>query len=277
MMRGTGLGGAILHNLCLKSAGLVTTLVLDFPLPMSTTLYTHSFASDTLSSTSLSLSSTSSSSSSRLQPIQRQQELQQDTPTVEDQYNTLFCRALYDYVAQDPSALSFRTNDIIEVLTQQPSGWWDGLLGEERGWFPSNYVTIISDEEAELAFSQAENTTVDGQNSEPPPEPSVDASQAMTAGAQAEQEEWLDSEISFRNGDNEPHRAPIQGGNQPSDFWMPEVTPDGQVSGFEIIPSIPSSNRFISRFIMSTRRQDNALEIFLKKLRMKAPTEISLV
>jgi son of sevenless-like protein len=154
-MRGTGL--AILHNPCLKSAGLVTTLVLDFPPPMSTTLYTHSFASDTLSSTSLSLSSTSSSSS-RLQPIQQQQELQQETPAVEDQYNTLFCRALYDYVAQDPSALSFRTNDIIEVLTQQPSGWWDGLLGEERGWFPSNYVTIISDEEAELAFSQAENT-----------------------------------------------------------------------------------------------------------------------
>lgn len=243
---------------------------------MSTTLYTHSFASDTLSSTSLSLSSTSSSSSSsRLQPIQRQQELQQETPAVEE-YNTLFCRALYDYAAQDPSALSFRTHDIIEVLTQQPSGWWDGLLGEERGWFPSNYVTIISDEEAELAFSQAESATVDGQNSEPLPQPSVDASQAMTAGAQAEQEEWLDSEISFRNGDNEPHGAPIQGGNQPSDFWIPEVTPDGQVSGFEIIPSIPS-NRFISRFIMSTPRQDNALEIFLKKLRMKAPTAISLV
>ncbi|KAJ7440631.1 SH3 domain-containing protein, partial [Mycena galericulata] len=51
-----------------------------------------------------------------------------------------FCRALYDYEAQDASALSFRQNDIIEVLTQQPSGWWDGLLGDERGWFPSNYV-----------------------------------------------------------------------------------------------------------------------------------------
>ncbi|KAI5835257.1 SH3-domain-containing protein, partial [Schizophyllum commune Tattone D] len=51
-----------------------------------------------------------------------------------------FCKALYDYEAQDPSALSFKRGDIIEVLTQQPSGWWDGLLGDERGWFPSNYV-----------------------------------------------------------------------------------------------------------------------------------------
>lgn len=195
---------------------------------MSTTLYTHSFAPDTLSSTSLSLSSTSSSSS-RLQAVQRQQDLQQETPALEEQYNTLFCRALYDYEAQDASALSFRTDDIIEVLTQQPSGWWDGLLGEERGWFPSNYVTIISDEEAELAFSQAESATVDGQNPEPQLQPSVDASQGMTAGAQAEQEEWLDSEISYRNGVQEPHGTEGQGGNQPSDFWMPEVTPDGQI------------------------------------------------
>ncbi|KAJ7263986.1 SH3 domain-containing protein, partial [Mycena haematopus] len=52
-----------------------------------------------------------------------------------------FCRALYNYDAQDGnSCLSFRQNDILEVLTQKPSGWWDGLLGDERGWFPSNYV-----------------------------------------------------------------------------------------------------------------------------------------
>src|ERR1700761_5456094 len=81
----------------------------------------------------------------------------------EEQFTTLFCRALYDYTAQDGSALSFRQNDIIEVLTQQPSGWWDGLLGDERGWFPSNYVTVISDEEAELAFSSSEFSVPDRQ------------------------------------------------------------------------------------------------------------------
>jgi son of sevenless-like protein len=42
------------------------------------------------------------------------------------------------------------------VLSQKPSGWWDGLLGDERGWFPSNYVIFISDEEAELAPSGSE-------------------------------------------------------------------------------------------------------------------------
>ena len=192
---------------------------------MSTALYANPFPSDPLSTTSLPLSS-----SSRHQAVHQQPELHQEILAVEEQYNTLFCRALYDYEAQDASALSFRTDDIIEVLTQQPSGWWDGLLGEERGWFPSNYVTLISDEEAELAFSQAGSATVDGQNSESQPQLSVGASLAISAGAQAEQEEWLDNEISYRNGGQEAHNKTVnQSGNQPSDFWMPEVTDDGQV------------------------------------------------
>jgi son of sevenless-like protein len=66
---------------------------------------------------------------------------------------TFFCRALYDHRTNDPSYLSFRRDDIIEVLTQQESGWWDGLLGDERGWFPSNYVALISDEEAEAVLA----------------------------------------------------------------------------------------------------------------------------
>ncbi|KAI8827072.1 ras guanine nucleotide exchange factor domain-containing protein [Fimicolochytrium jonesii] len=49
-------------------------------------------------------------------------------------------RALYDYAGSEDSGLSFRKGDIIQVLTQLDSGWWDGLLYGERGWFPSNYV-----------------------------------------------------------------------------------------------------------------------------------------
>ncbi|KAF7333387.1 hypothetical protein MVEN_02354400 [Mycena venus] len=67
----------------------------------------------------------------------------------QEEYQTFFCRALYDYKAQKKASnLSFRQNDIMEVLTQRPTGWWDVLLGNERGWIPSNYVTSISDKEA---------------------------------------------------------------------------------------------------------------------------------
>jgi son of sevenless-like protein len=157
--------------------------------------------------------------------------LQQEEAAFEEQYSVLFCRALYDYEAQDPSALSFRRDDIIEVLTQQPSGWWDGLLGKERGWFPSNYVVVISDEEAELAFSNADYSTVDGQT------PGIqllssDISHSTSGGTQAETDEWLDNEVSFRNGVQEISTRKFTRSlhsNQPSDFWMPEVTSDGQV------------------------------------------------
>jgi hypothetical protein len=40
----------------------------------------------------------------------------------------VLCRvqAIYAYQSGDPSALSFAKGDIIEVLTQLESGWWDG-------------------------------------------------------------------------------------------------------------------------------------------------------
>ena len=157
--------------------------------------------------------------------------LLQEEAAIEEQYSVLFCRALYDYEAQDPSALSFRRDDIIEVLTQQPSGWWDGLLGKERGWFPSNYVVVMSDEEAESAFSTADYATVDDQNSGTQLN-SGDISHSNLGGRQAENDEWLDNDVSFRNGlqDNSTRNfTPSPHSNQPSDFWMPEVTPDGQV------------------------------------------------
>ncbi|CAO3592691.1 unnamed protein product [Absidia cylindrospora] len=58
----------------------------------------------------------------------------------------LLCRAkaLYPYTAKDTSSLTFERGDIIDVLCQLPSGWWDGLLRNGvRGWFPSNYVQIV--------------------------------------------------------------------------------------------------------------------------------------
>jgi son of sevenless-like protein len=151
---------------------------------------------------------------------------------LDDEFRTLFCRALYDYDAQDASALSFRQNDIIEVLTQQPSGWWDGLLGDERGWFPSNYVTVISDEEAELAFTNSDQLMPERQTNGMSADNNsvLDMSHAMMRGTQAENEEWLDAEIGdLQGGMNELANSTLNPPLESSDFWMPEVTSDGQV------------------------------------------------
>lgn len=142
------------------------------------------------------------------------------------QLNTSFCRALYDYDAQDPSALSFRRDDIIEILTRQPSGWWDGLLGDERGWFPSNYVAIISDEEADAVFAQAEIDAQAAAVAQLQQPALLNDPQAYFRGIQPEQEEWLQNELGKATSNHD-----AQGGvsRQSSDFWIPEVTPDGQV------------------------------------------------
>ena len=72
----------------------------------------------------------------------------------QDDAPSFFVRALYDFDSDDSSSLSFRKGALIEVLTQLDSGWWDGLLDNDvRGWFPSNYVEPIPDEEAELELA----------------------------------------------------------------------------------------------------------------------------
>ena len=113
------------------------------------------------------------------------------------------------------------------MLNQQPSGWWDGLLADERGWFPSNYVELISDEEADMAFAALESAAIEGTVSENDPiilEMTPASARGMT---QAENEEWLASELSYRN---EGVMPPNVGHSTPSsDFWMPQVTTDGQV------------------------------------------------
>lgn len=187
---------------------------------VATAMYSHNFGTADLNqSSSISNSSTSSQS----HPIQPQEE-----QPGEEAFNTCFCRALYDYDAQDASALSFRRDDIIEVLTKQPSGWWDGLLGEERGWFPSNYVTIISEEEAEQYFAQAEFSAADSQSTaQAISEEPVDIPHALASGSQSENEEWLSNEVGLRAASQESPRATRTAG-QPSDFWIPDVTMDGQ-------------------------------------------------
>ncbi|XP_032089957.1 unconventional myosin-Ie-like [Thamnophis elegans] len=53
------------------------------------------------------------------------------------------CRALYAYDAQDTDELSFNANDVIEIVKEDPSGWWEGRIRGKEGLFPGNYVERI--------------------------------------------------------------------------------------------------------------------------------------
>lgn len=53
---------------------------------------------------------------------------------------TSYVKASYDYSAQDQGELSFQEGDIIQVVSQHPSGWWTGELNGRKGTFPSNFT-----------------------------------------------------------------------------------------------------------------------------------------
>ncbi|KAI8912742.1 ras guanine nucleotide exchange factor domain-containing protein [Gorgonomyces haynaldii] len=64
--------------------------------------------------------------------------------------------SLHDYEATDATLLSLKKGDYIYVHTKDPSGWWDGTLGDKRGWFPSNYIGP-----AEVAQPESINATLE--------------------------------------------------------------------------------------------------------------------
>lgn len=53
------------------------------------------------------------------------------------------CRAIYDYDAQDTDELSFHVGDVIDIILEEPSGWWRGRLRGREGLFPNNYIEKI--------------------------------------------------------------------------------------------------------------------------------------
>ncbi|KAJ1824759.1 hypothetical protein LPJ60_000513 [Coemansia sp. RSA 2675] len=61
-----------------------------------------------------------------------------------------FVRALYPFRSEEASGLTFDRGDIIEVLACLESGWWNGVCGINRGWFPSNYVEQVSAEQVQI-------------------------------------------------------------------------------------------------------------------------------
>ncbi|CAK1356271.1 Protein hob1 [Cercospora beticola] len=54
--------------------------------------------------------------------------------------------ALYDYDAQAEGDLSFRTGEVIEIVsrTDNQNEWWTGKIGVRQGQFPGNYVQLNS-------------------------------------------------------------------------------------------------------------------------------------
>ncbi|KAI8078401.1 ras guanine nucleotide exchange factor domain-containing protein [Thamnidium elegans] len=105
----------------------------------------------------------------------------------------ILCRvqALYPFKSNDPSSLCFNQDDQIDVLNKLPSGWWDGLCNDTRGWFPSNYVKLIEDIQPES----------DDEVTPPPPKNEYRLSLAYGNNASSPQDEQKNNWIVQRTED----------------------------------------------------------------------------
>lgn len=128
---------------------------------------------------------------------------------------TMYVRALYDYEADDRTSLSFHEGDIIQVITQLESGWWDGVINGVRGWFPSNYCQILSSPD-EIPMEHEHNGIFDHLDEEHEVEV---------------YEEGLDDEDESEQDDISG--LPLEGTHATdksrADFWIPQATPDGRL------------------------------------------------
>lgn len=147
--------------------------------------------------------------------------------TTQDAPPTIYVRALYDYDADDHTSLSFRKGDVIQVLTQLESGWWDGVINDVRGWFPSNYCAIVSG---------PDDPGDDGPHGQ-------DGETSAESGTEDEyeysNEEDYDSEGNPRD-DNTTLPLEGTGGSEHEEaaFWIPQATPDGRLFYFNIMTGV---------------------------------------
>ncbi|KAG6009481.1 hypothetical protein E4U43_008713 [Claviceps pusilla] len=149
---------------------------------------------------------------------------------------SMYVRALYDYEADDRTSLSFHQGDIIQVITQLESGWWDGVINGVRGWFPSNYCQLISSPD-DLPVQQGQNGLFD------PLDDEVDGADGLDESFDQDDEAEAADVLNGLNGLNGSHgpnngpnngRLPVESPAATSqqsraDFWIPQATPDGRL------------------------------------------------
>ncbi|XP_066975775.1 intersectin-1-like isoform X21 [Macrobrachium rosenbergii] len=57
-----------------------------------------------------------------------------------------FYQALYPYLSGEPGDLTFNAGDVILVVKKE-GDWWTGIINQNVGIFPSNYVEIMQDQQ----------------------------------------------------------------------------------------------------------------------------------
>lgn len=132
----------------------------------------------------------------------------------------MYVRALYDYSTDDTTSLSFRAGDVIQVLKQLDSGWWDGIVNGQRGWFPSNYCILVAPGE------QVNGNLAPCEDSDDPDDDDS-YSEYDYESASSDSEHGLASPGLPMEGTNLKK-------NDVAGLWVPQATPNGRLFYFNL-------------------------------------------
>lgn len=138
---------------------------------------------------------------------------------------SMFVRALYDYDADDRTSLSFRQGDIIQVITQLESGWWDGVINGVRGWFPSNYCAVVTRADDDVQDERNGADVVD------------DDTQSDLGGT-----DYTNSDTESLSGNDTILPIERNGNDNTKEeeaaFWIPQATSDGRLFYFNTLTGV---------------------------------------
>ncbi|KAI8602228.1 ras guanine nucleotide exchange factor domain-containing protein [Dissophora ornata] len=129
-------------------------------------------------------------------------------------------RAMYDYETEDATNLRFKKDDVIQVLAQLESGWWAGYCDGRQGWFPSNYVQVLGEDELD---SQYEDGDPEGDD--------LDKDRKNKSERQHSRATHGTACLFLPQRPTQHQPTTNQQTIHPyaDDLWLPQTTPDGQV------------------------------------------------
>ncbi|KJH41839.1 SH3 domain protein [Dictyocaulus viviparus] len=56
-------------------------------------------------------------------------------------------KAKFNFEGKNNDELTFCKNDTITVTQQLEGGWWEGTINGKTGWFPANYVSVMTEKD----------------------------------------------------------------------------------------------------------------------------------
>ena len=66
-----------------------------------------------------------------------------DAPIVEEAVPSLFARVLYDHIAEEPTELTLKKGDIVELLEDKANGFWNASFNSQEGFVQGDYLEVL--------------------------------------------------------------------------------------------------------------------------------------